>query len=234
MSDTSEVQWGPRQFQNHILLIMPSKSVQASANQESKKAYDNPILEFFSKTHIAVPLVLYYGLPVVLIAYGIINDKISALMVPVMFLGGFLAFTLLEYVVHRYVFHMPVTTKIKENIQFALHGLHHREPRDKKRLAMPPISSLILAVIFYSFFQLVMGDYTFGFLPGFMAGYASYLAVHYIVHIWPMPKNWFKILWVNHNIHHYKDHTVAFGVSSPLWDVVLGTMPEVKEKKTSK
>ncbi|MEL6652049.1 MAG: fatty acid hydroxylase, partial [Bacteroidota bacterium] len=26
--------------------------------------------------------------------------------------------------------------------------------------------------------------------------------------------------------HHYKDDTVAFGVSSPLWDYVFRTMPK--------
>ncbi|MGB3618930.1 MAG: sterol desaturase family protein, partial [Catalinimonas sp.] len=32
-------------------------------------------------------------------------------------------------------------------------------------------------------------------------------------------------LWVHHSIHHFKDDERAFGVSSPLWDWVFGTMP---------
>ena len=71
-----------------------------------------------------------------------------------------------------------------------------------------------------------MGDFVFAFLPGFLVGYASYLFVHYIVHAYAPPKNFFKALWVNHSIHHYKDNTVVFGVSSPLWDYVFRTMPK--------
>jgi sterol desaturase/sphingolipid hydroxylase (fatty acid hydroxylase superfamily) len=31
-------------------------------------------------------------------------------------------------------------------------------------------------------------------------------------------------LWVNHSVHHYKDGEIVFGVSSPLWDYIYGTM----------
>jgi sterol desaturase/sphingolipid hydroxylase (fatty acid hydroxylase superfamily) len=69
-----------------------------------------------------------------------------------------------------------------------------------------------------------MGDFVFSFLPGFLTGYAFYLSIHYMVHAFPPPKNFFKVLWVNHSIHHYKEGEYVFGVSSPLWDYVYGTM----------
>jgi hypothetical protein len=31
-------------------------------------------------------------------------------------------------------------------------------------------------------------------------------------------------LWINHSIHHYKDGEIVFGVSTPLWDYIYGTM----------
>ncbi len=65
---------------------------------------------------------------------------------------------------------------------------------------------------------------------GFLVGYASHLAVHYLVHAYPPPKNFFKALWVNHSVHHYKDGEVVFGVSSPLWDYIYGTM-KLKESE---
>jgi len=70
-----------------------------------------------------------------------------------------------------------------------------------------------------------MGDFAYVFLPGFLMGYAGYLFVHYIVHAYQPPKNFFKILWIHHGIHHYKEPERAFGVSSPLWDLVFRTMP---------
>ena len=40
------------------------------------------------------------------------------------------------------------------------------------------------------------------------------------------PKGFFNFLWANHAVHHYKDQTKAYGVSSPFWDYVFGTMPK--------
>jgi sterol desaturase/sphingolipid hydroxylase (fatty acid hydroxylase superfamily) len=55
-------------------------------------------------------------------------------------------------------------------------------------------------------------------------GYAGYLSIHYMVHSFQPPKNFLKILWINHGIHHYKNGEEVFGVSSPLWDYIYGTM----------
>lgn len=139
---------------------------------------------------------------------------------------GFLSFTLLEYTAHRKLFHMLTNTKAKEKVQYGLHGVHHDYPRDKDRLAMPPFMSIILATGFYYLYTLLMGDFGITFCGGFLAGYATYLAVHYTVHAFRPPNNFFSILWTHHSYHHYKDHTRAFGVSSPLWDVIFRTMPK--------
>jgi len=92
-------------------------------------------------------------------------------------------------------------------------------------LAMPPIMSITLATSFLFLFKLFLGDMVFAFLPGFLVGYAGYLCMHYILHIFPPPKNRFKKLWELHAIHHYKDQTKVYGVSTPLWDIVFRTMP---------
>jgi sterol desaturase/sphingolipid hydroxylase (fatty acid hydroxylase superfamily) len=120
---------------------------------------------------------------------------------------------------------METDTELKEKIQYSFHGIHHEYPKDKGRLAMPPVVSILLAAGLLFAFHWAIGEYTFAFLPGFVMGYASYLFVHFIVHAYQPPKNLFKILWVNHGIHHYKDHSKAFGVSSPLWDYVFRTLP---------
>jgi len=140
--------------------------------------------------------------------------------------GGFFFFTFVEYMMHKYFFHMEPNTPIKDKIQYSVHGVHHDYPKDKDRLAMPPFVSAAYAVILYLIFKLILGDMGYYFLPGFLIGYSSYLGVHFIVHAFPPPKNFLKILWVNHAIHHYKDPDSAFGVSTPLWDIILGTMPK--------
>ena len=106
------------------------------------------------------------------------------------------------------------------------HGFHHDYPKDKKRLAMPPILAVVISTVLLYLFQYLLGDYSFSFLAGFVVGYAMYLVVHYTVHMYPPPKNFLKSLWVNHALHHYSEDDVLFGVSQPLWDYVFGTMPK--------
>jgi sterol desaturase/sphingolipid hydroxylase (fatty acid hydroxylase superfamily) len=43
-----------------------------------------------------------------------------------------------------------------------------------------------------------------------------------------------KPLWRNHHLHHYKNEHHGFGVSSTLWDLVFGTMFDLKNEKEDK
>lgn len=193
-------------------------------NKGSKQLFANPILEKLSRTHISVPLAIFFLYSTGLLYWSITHTSLTASFTTLMFFTGFLSFTLIEYLVHRYVFHMPTYNQWRQKIQYTIHGVHHEFPKDKERLAMPPLLSVTIATLLLLLFRLVMGDVTFSFLPGFLVGYASYLAVHYIVHVYQPPKNIFKALWVNHAVHHYKHGESVFGVSSPLWDYIFGTM----------
>jgi 4-hydroxysphinganine ceramide fatty acyl 2-hydroxylase len=195
-------------------------------NQGSAKMFDNPVLEKMSRTHISIPIAMFLGLGTVSLYFAITATDIRLGIGLLLTLLGLLAFTLVEYLMHRHFFHMEPDTKVKDKLQYSVHGVHHDYPKDKDRLAMPPFISAFYTFVFYVVFTLIMDDYALYFLPGFLLGYALYLGVHYIVHAYQPPKNFMKILWVNHAIHHYKDPDVAFGVSSPLWDYILGTMPK--------
>ena len=199
-------------------------------NNGTAQMFQNPLLEKLTRTHISVPILMYFVVASVSLYYAFKTTDINVFFGVTVFLLGIFGFTLLEYMMHKYLFHMEPDTPFKDKIQYTVHGVHHDYPKDKDRLTMPPFVSLAYALIFYGIFTLIMGDYALYFLPGFMVGYAAYLGVHFIVHAYQPPKNFFKVLWVNHAIHHYKDPDVAFGVSSPLWDYILGTMPK-KEKQ---
>lgn len=192
----------------------------------SKQLFKNKLMERLTRTHIAVPLVIFSIISTSLMIYGFQQSYITALSAPLLFISGFMSFTLIEYVMHRFVFHLNPKTEKQEKFAYAVHGVHHDYPKDKDRLAMPIPLSLTLSTGFFFLFQLFMGINVFGFLPGFLMGYASYLWVHYMVHAFQPPKNFWKILWVHHGIHHYKDPGNAFGVSSPFWDMIFRTMPK--------
>ncbi|WMJ75572.1 sterol desaturase family protein [Cytophagaceae bacterium ABcell3] len=196
----------------------------------SKQLFENPVLEKLSRTHISVPITIFLSISAGLLFYAFKHTALPAYLIPLVFMAGTLLFSFLEYLVHRYLFHMSTHTEGRKRMQYICHGVHHEYPKDKTRLAMPPLASIFLATAFFALYYLVMDTWVFAFLPGFLTGYAAYLFVHFIVHAYPPPKNVFKALWLNHSIHHYKDQEIAFGVSSPLWDYVFGTMPEKKPK----
>ena len=195
-------------------------------NYGSAQIFSNPVLERISRTHISIPITLFLAISSVSLFYGVTATSIPfgfGLAVAVL---GIVAFTFVEYMMHKHFFHMEPDTPIKDKLQYGIHGVHHDYPRDKDRLAMPPFVSAAYAAILYLVFTLLMGDFALYFLPGFLLGYSGYLGVHYVVHVYNPPKNFLKVLWVNHAIHHYKNPDSAFGVSSPLWDYLLGTLPK--------
>jgi sterol desaturase/sphingolipid hydroxylase (fatty acid hydroxylase superfamily) len=190
----------------------------------TKQLFRNPVLEKLSRTHISVPLIIFFSYSAALLYWSITHTSLSIGTTVVMFFVGMLAFTWVEYNVHRYLFHMGANSEQRAKVQYTLHGVHHEFPKDKERLAMPPIVSITISTLLLFLFRLVLGDLVFSFLPGFLVGYAGYLSIHYMVHSFQPPKNFLKILWINHGIHHYKNGEEVFGVSSPLWDYIYGTM----------
>jgi sterol desaturase/sphingolipid hydroxylase (fatty acid hydroxylase superfamily) len=185
--------------------------------------FDSPVLERLTRTHVAVPVTIFFIYAGALLWWSIQHTQIAGWQTTGLFFLGLFAFTWVEYNVHRYVFHMPTTTPARKRFQYMMHGVHHEYPKDKDRIAMPPLLSVTISTGLLLVLRLVLGDYAFATLAGFLVGYAAYLGVHYIIHVYTPPKNFLKGLWKNHVKHHYKDGDIAYGVTSPLWDYVYGT-----------
>ena len=198
-------------------------------NDKTGKMFENPFLDRLTNSHVSIPISMLVLFGIGFMIWGIKSTALTTLNYISLGVLGALSWTLFEYLMHKYLYHMLPTNNVKGWIQYNMHGVHHEYPKDKSRLAMPPLLIIVIAFMFLYLFRLFMGDYTFAFTPGFLFGYAGYLCVHYIVHAFQPPKNAFKVLWVNHSIHHYKDPDVAFGVSSPLWDHVFRTLPKRKK-----
>jgi sterol desaturase/sphingolipid hydroxylase (fatty acid hydroxylase superfamily) len=190
----------------------------------TKQLFENPILEKLSRTHISIPLIIFFGSGGILAWYAVSYTLLSGLSIGLLFVTGLVSFTFVEYWVHRGVYHIEPDTPAKAKFQYTAHGVHHEYPKDKTRLAMPPILAIVVTTMLFGLFFVLMGEAAYAFFPGFIWGYAGYLTVHYCIHAFAPPKNFLKTLWVHHAVHHYKDGKVAFGVSSPLWDHVFGTI----------
>jgi sterol desaturase/sphingolipid hydroxylase (fatty acid hydroxylase superfamily) len=197
-------------------------------SKESIRLFENPILESLTKTNALFVIATLALISLSILVFGIIKIKLSILGYIVLFLSGTFVYTLAEYLIHRFIYHMGEYKNPKKWI-FKIHGMHHTTPQDKQRLVLPLPVSIPLAGLFLFVFWLIMGKYVFLFFPGFLMGYSYYLSLHYFIHTTKPPKNFFRYLWKHHLLHHYKNETVAFGLTFPLWDIIFGTMP--KDKK---
>ena len=193
-------------------------------NKGQARLFQNQYLEVLTKTH---PLVIWgMYLPIIgfTLYYSHAHAGFSLLQVAAVFFGAMLFWTLFEYFMHRFAFHFVSNRPRIRRIIYVMHGNHHEFPRDKERLFMPPVPSLILASIIFSLQYLILRRYVFPFFPGFMLGYLLYGSMHYAIHAWNPPFRWMKPLWRNHHLHHYKNDDKGFGVSTSFWDRVFGTM----------
>ncbi|XP_070677752.1 dihydroceramide fatty acyl 2-hydroxylase FAH1-like [Malus domestica] len=60
--------------------------------------------------------------------------------------SGIFVWTLVEYILHRFLFHMKTRSYWRNTIHYAIHGYHHKYPKDAMRLVMPPPAAAALSV----------------------------------------------------------------------------------------
>ena len=194
-----------------------------SKNTDSVRMFESGLLEFCSRVHPAVPLVLYVPLVFASIYYALVTERLSILTIGKWFVLGILLWTLLEYVIHRYAFHHQPASNIGKQFHFIVHGVHHDYPNDAKRLVMPPAVIIPLAVVFCGIFFAVFGRFGSALSAGFGFGYVCYDTIHYAIHHFPMKRGIWQWLKRYHLRHHYQDDQAGYGVSSPLWDYIFRT-----------
>lgn len=210
------------------------KKLYVSNKDESVRMFKSSFLELFSKVHWSVPLFLFLPAIGYLMYLAITSPNIGAMEIAGWILGGLAIWTVTEYVMHRWIFHTELPGKIGKRIHFIFHGVHHDYPNDSWRLVLPPAVSLPLATGFYFLFRnLVPHDGFFPFFAGFLAGYLFYDMLHYAIHHAPMKGKIWMALKTHHLKHHFKDPDAGYGVSSPLWDVIVGSdFKSGKEQQT--
>jgi len=208
-------------------------------NKGQAQLFKNHYLEYLTKTH---PLVIWgMYLPAIgfMLYYSNAVVGFDLLSIIVAFLSGIFFWTFFEYIMHRFVFHMVAESERARKIVYIMHGNHHEYPRDRERLFMPPVPSIILASAIFSVMYLIANlfgasQYVFTFFPGFLLGYLVYGSMHYAIHAWNPPYKWMKPLWRNHHLHHYKNDHQGFGVSTTIWDRIFGTMFDLRKEKEDK
>ncbi len=203
-------------------------------NKGQAQLFNNRYLEVLTKTHPLVIWGMYVPIATALMYYAFSTHSEPVWKIVILFFTGMFCWTFFEYLMHRFAFHYVAESERAQRFIYVMHGNHHHFPRDRERLFMPPVPSLILASVLFSLQYLIMGKAAFMFFPGFIIGYLIYGSMHYAIHAWNPPFKWLKPLWRNHHLHHYKNDDKGFGVSTTLWDHVFGTTFDLKQEKEDK
>jgi sterol desaturase/sphingolipid hydroxylase (fatty acid hydroxylase superfamily) len=132
------------------------------------------------------------------------------------YLFGLLAWTLLEYLLHRFVFHhVPVLSE--------LHERHHHHPLE---LIGTPAWASVCATLGFAvpLYVLLGAEPAAAMTSGLMTGYLVYVFVHYATHHFQVqPDSYLYRARLRHAAHHYRGGDINFGVTTGFWDHVFGT-----------
>jgi sterol desaturase/sphingolipid hydroxylase (fatty acid hydroxylase superfamily) len=212
----------------------------------SQRMFRSELLEALTHVRMLVPHFMF--VPVVgYMFYAAYRTGLGIAALALLFLAGLALWSLVEYVMHRWVFHVgkeiedetrevlervtrddpavPLMRGFTQTRYFLAHGVHHDFPSDSQRLVLAPSVSIPLALLFYFGFKLAFGASAAPMLfAGLVVGYLVYDTIHYAVHHFRMRSRLGLYLKKHHFRHHYQNSEQDFGVSSPLWDLVFGTL----------
>ncbi|XP_032589792.1 dihydroceramide fatty acyl 2-hydroxylase FAH2 [Drosophila grimshawi] len=151
-------------------------------------------------------------------------------------LFGVLFWTLLEYSLHRWVFHVKLTSDSGPwlcTLHFMIHGLHHKVPFDPMRLVFPPLPGVILATVIYTpLYFILQNHHPRLILVGALVGYLGYDMIHYYLHYGsPSAGQHLYEMKRYHYQHHFAHQDLGYGISSPLWDIVFNTRIYLRKLK---
>jgi sterol desaturase/sphingolipid hydroxylase (fatty acid hydroxylase superfamily) len=164
----------------------------------------------WNQTACLVPTItvaIYFGELIFALALAIAlllaASTLKVLIAVLLFGCGVVAWTVAEYITHRFVLHAIAPVR---------HGIHHARPQDA-------IDKIFWQIwLAFGVVYLTTGGTV---LAGALVAYAWYLSVHYCAHHNPtiLPASLLK-----HHLDHHKFARRNYGVTTKVWDRVFGTM----------
>lgn len=133
----------------------------------------------------------------------------------ILFFVGYLTWTLVEYVMHRWLYH-EVPSILSDG-----HEQHHEHPTSL--LGIPWIVNTVLILAIFTGVSTFLPRAESGvFIGALWFGYLNYTLVHHGLHHWKINHHVWRALWRHHKIHH-KLPDKNIGVSTTFWDYVFRT-----------
>jgi len=136
---------------------------------------------------------------------------------------GIATWQALEYSIHRWLFHIHPIGPRTIFLHFLIHGCHHKYPMDIERLVFPPIPGSWLIGPLWVVLHIALPSWVASsYFAGIIGGYVTYDVTHYLMHSgWQVEV--LKGRRVKHMAHHYGQMDKGFGISTSLFDWLLGT-----------
>ena len=151
----------------------------------------------------------------VLIFAGLRNNEHDPIAAFLTILLGLFLFSFFEYSIHRWLFHGSLQIIVQS------HWAHHENPLGYDALPFF-LPALILLALISVFVLLMPRNYAF-LLTGTVAfSYVTYGLSHFTIHHHRFHHVLARSWAANHHIHHYHAET-NFGVTTPMWDILIGT-----------
>ncbi|KAJ3101715.1 fatty acid alpha-hydroxylase [Phlyctochytrium planicorne] len=192
--------------------------------------FGNPILDFFTMTPWWVIPLFYIPLCTYFVRIGTTGPNAIPFDAALCWFGsGIILWTMIEYGLHRFLFHLDEyipDNRVAITAHFLFHGIHHYLPMDRMRLVMPPALGMFLSTPFYliSTRTYLSSECGHVLIAGAYAGFMFYDLIHYYLHHGRPATAHLREMKSYHLDHHYKNAHLGFGITSKLWDYVFNTV----------
>ncbi|HEY7934237.1 MAG TPA: sterol desaturase family protein [Solirubrobacteraceae bacterium] len=158
---------------------------------------------------------------------------------------GLIAVTpFVEWAIHVYMLHSPPFNLLGRRVEMLTareHRAHHEAPGVLDGVLLPVYGVLVflplIALVNWGMsfpIALVLGGTRLAYATTAVLTSFAILALyewsHFLIHTPYRPKRrYFKAIWRNHRLHHFKNERYWFGVTSTVGDRVIGTLPDQRE-----
>ena len=108
---------------------MADNTTRALQQEPSIRLFRNDFLEALTHVHPIVPLLFWSPVVAWLLWRSVFVHALPAPGLLGIALAGLVVWTLSEYLLHRFVFHYPATSRVGKYLVFMFHGVHRTLPR---------------------------------------------------------------------------------------------------------
>src|SRR5438552_15075467 len=94
-----------------------------SNKDETVRMFESDFMEFFSRVHPATPLILYLSVVGYMLYLSLWQRQLPIMAVVALFLLVVLLWTLIEYLIHRYVFHYESQSRVVIRLHYVINDV---------------------------------------------------------------------------------------------------------------